>query len=235
MPHDRFQHFVHADPALRADGDGVVRWNRQHIFDLLFHVVRPRRRQIDLVDDRNNRQIVPRGEECVGHRLRFDALARVHHQQRALAGRKRARNFVRKIDVPRRVDQIQPVLVPVPRVVMQANAFRLDGDAALALQIHGVEHLRGHLALREGAGALEQAVGQRGFPVVDVCDDAEIPNVLGIHGSLCDCASSPRAIIPARAACAPQTIECATVSRARPPPSPIATLGSASSAAVSRR
>ena len=52
--------------------------------------------------------------------------------------------------------------------------MRLDGDAALALEVHRVEHLRLHLARLEGAGDLEKAVGQRRLAVVDVRDDREI-------------------------------------------------------------
>src|ERR1700690_3525688 len=85
--------------------------------------------------------------------------------------------------MPWRVDQIQSVFVAVLRVVMQADALRLDRNSALALQIHGIEHLRGHLTLREGAGQLEQTIRQRRFAVVDVCNDAEIPDVLRIHVS----------------------------------------------------
>jgi len=51
--------------------------------------------------------------------------------------------------------------------------FCFDGDAAFALEVHGVENLFGHLALREGAGHFQQAVRQRGLAVVDVRDDAE--------------------------------------------------------------
>ena len=39
-----------------------------------------------------------------------------------------------------------------------------DGDAALALQVHRVEHLLHHFALGQRAGHLEQAVRQRGLP-----------------------------------------------------------------------
>jgi hypothetical protein len=58
---------------------------------------------------------------------------------------------------------------------------RLDGDAALALQIHVVEHLRFHLAPGDSAGEFEQAVGQGGFAVVDVRDDREISDAFGVH------------------------------------------------------
>jgi len=53
---------------------------------------------------------------------------------------------------------------------VQANAFRFDGDAALALEVHGVEDLLVHFALGERAGHFEQAIGERGLAVVDVGD-----------------------------------------------------------------
>src|SRR5260370_16919645 len=66
---------------------------------------------------------------------------------------------------------------------MEANAFRLDGDAALALEVHGVKNLFVHFALRQRAGHFEQAVSERGFAVVDVRDDAEVSNELRVHFS----------------------------------------------------
>ena len=120
-------------------------------------------------------------KERIGDGLRFHALARVHDQQRAFARGKRARNFVGKIDVTGRVDQIELVFVPILRRVVKTNAFGLNGDAALALEVHRVEHLRAHLALAERAGQLEQAVGQRGLAVVNVRDDAKIADVLRVH------------------------------------------------------
>ena len=64
------------------------------------------------------------------------------------------------------------------------TALRLDRDALLALEVHRVEHLLRHLALRERAGHLEQAVGQRGLAVVDVGDDAEVADVGLVHQSV---------------------------------------------------
>ena len=61
--------------------------------------------------------------------------------------------------------------------------MRLDGDAALALQVHGVEHLLHHFALRQRAGDLQQAVGQRRLAVVDVRNDREIADKFAIHGA----------------------------------------------------
>jgi hypothetical protein len=64
---------------------------------------------------------------------------------------------------------------------VEADALGLDGDAALALQVHGIEDLGGHLALAERAGKFEQAVGQGGFAVVDVRDDAEVAYEARVH------------------------------------------------------
>ena len=62
--------------------------------------------------------------------------------------------------------------------VFEAHGLRLDGDAALALDIHAVEDLLGHLARREGAGGLDQPVGKRRFPVVDMGHDGEIADIV---------------------------------------------------------
>ncbi len=136
----------------------------------------------------------------VGHGLRLDALSGVHDEQRPFAGGETARHFIGKIHVAGSVDQVQRVIQPVFGAVVEAHRAGFDGDAALALEIHRVEHLRGHLALAERAGKLEQAIGQGGLAVVDVRDNAKIPDVLGIHGSLA-CLAAPNAaemlILPA--------------------------------------
>jgi hypothetical protein len=64
---------------------------------------------------------------------------------------------------------------------MQADAFGFDGDAALAFQIHGVEDLRVHFPFSQTAGHLNEAVGKRGFAVVNVRNDAEISLELWVH------------------------------------------------------
>ena len=97
------------------------------------------------------------------------------------AGGQRPGHLVREVDVPRRVDQVQDVLLPVLRRVVQADRVRLDGDAALALEIHRVEDLRLHLARLKGAGDLEEAVGERRLAVVDVRDDREVSDVAWFH------------------------------------------------------
>ncbi len=88
----------------------------------------------------------------IGERLRLDALAGIDHQQRALAGGERAVDLVGEVDVAGRVDQIEDVILAVAGAVFEPHRLRLDGDAALALDIHGIEHLLDHFARFEPAG-----------------------------------------------------------------------------------
>ena len=77
----------------------------------------------------------------------------------------------------RGVDQIQLVQIAIAGAVMEADGVSLDGDAPLALEIHRVEHLRRHFALRKRAGDLQHAVGQGRLAVVNVSDYREVANV----------------------------------------------------------
>jgi hypothetical protein len=61
---------------------------------------------------------------------------------------------------------------------MQANRVCLDRDAALALEIHRVEHLRFHLTGLKGPGELEEPIGEGRLSVIDMRDNGEIPDEL---------------------------------------------------------
>ncbi len=80
--------------------------------------------------------------------------------------------------MPRRVDEVQLVALTVLRVVVERDALRLDGDAALALERHGIEHLTLHLTRIEPTTELDQPIGERGLAVIDVGDDRKVANIL---------------------------------------------------------
>ncbi len=77
--------------------------------------------------------------------------------------------------------QVELVQLAVARGVMHAHGVRLDGDAALPLQVHGVEHLRLHLARRQRSRQLQQPVRQRALPMIDMGDDGKVADVLNVH------------------------------------------------------
>ena len=72
-------------------------------------------RQVDLVDDRDDLQVVLDRQVGVRERLRLEPLRGVHQQERALARLERARDLVCEVDVPRRVDQVELVTLPGAR------------------------------------------------------------------------------------------------------------------------
>ena len=138
--------------------------------------------QVDLVDDRDDLEVVLDRQIGVRQRLRLDALRRVHEQQRAFAGGERARHLVRKIDVPGRVDEVQHVLLRRRRPCSSAGP-------ACALIVIPRSRSRS-IASSTCASisrawsapvSLEEAVGERRLAVVDVGDDREITDEARIH------------------------------------------------------
>ena len=108
---DRFENFLDADAVLGAGQHGVAAVQPDHLFDLLANPLGFGGRQVDLVDDRDDLEIVVESEIGIGERLRFNALRRVDHQQRAFARLQAARDFVGEIDVPGRIDEIELIRV----------------------------------------------------------------------------------------------------------------------------
>ena len=135
-----------------------------------------RRRQVDLVEHRDDDEIVLECEVQVGEGLRLDALCRVDQKDRALACGQRSGYLVGEVHVTGGVDHVEDVMLPIIGRERQAHGLALDGDAALALDVHAVQVLGPHLTWVDDPGDLQHAVGQGRLPVVDVRDDAEIPD-----------------------------------------------------------
>ena len=155
-----------------------MRVEPDHLLDLLLDALRLGGRQIDLVKHGHDLVVGIERVIYVGERLRLDALARIDDEERPFTGRERARHLVGEIDVTGRVHQVEDVGLPILRRIGEPHGLRLDGDAALALDIHVVEDLLDHLARRQTAGRLDQTVGKRRFAMVDMGDDREIADQL---------------------------------------------------------
>ncbi len=171
------QHGVDAKPGLGRDHQGVGGVEADDVLDLLLDPVGLGRRQVDLVQDRHDLVVGLDRLVRIGQGLRLDPLARIDQQQRALARAERAADLVGEVDMARRVDEVEDVVPAVLRLVEQADGLRLDGDAALALDIHRVEHLLLHLAVGETTTGLDQPVGQGRLAMVDMSDDGEIADM----------------------------------------------------------
>ena len=112
---DRLENLADARAFLGAGENRRRGVEADDVLDLALALVRLRARQVDLVDDRDDLEVVVDGEVGVGQRLRLDALRRVDEQQRALAGGQRPGDLVAEVDVAGRVDQIQDVLLAARR------------------------------------------------------------------------------------------------------------------------
>ena len=178
---DGLQHRFDPDSVSRAGQYHVFGVDAQQIHDLARHDIDPRVGQIDLVDDRDDGEVVLQGQVQIADRLRLDALYGVHDQERAFTGREAPGNLVGKIDVSGGIDQIQRERPSVRRIVGHADRVGLDRDAPLPLQVEIIEHLGTHLQGRYGARHLQQPIRQRRFAVIDMRDDGEVANVFRRH------------------------------------------------------
>ena len=181
---DGLQDLADAGAVLGAGQQHLLARDGQRLLELAHHHLRIGGGQVDLVDDRDDHQVLRHGQVDVGQRLRLDALRGVDDQDGALAGLEGSAHLVREVDVAGRVDQVERVGLAVGGVVVEAHGAGLDGDPLLALEVHRVEHLRLHEPLVDGVGHLQQPIGERRLPVVDVRDDAEVADALrGDHGA----------------------------------------------------
>ena len=179
----RVQHRLDAVPGLGRDFHRAGRIDADDVLDLPLHPLRLGRGEVHLVEHRDDLVVVVHRLVGVGERLRLHPLSGVDDQERALACGERPAHLVGEIHVAGRVHQVDHVLRAVCAAMGEADGLRLDGDAALALELHGIEHLAGHFALLQAAAALDQPVGEGGLAVVDVGDDRDVADAREVaHG-----------------------------------------------------
>ena len=177
MLDDRVEQLGDAVAGLGADPQHVLGPDPEHLLDLRGAAIGIGGRQVELVEAGDDLEVVLEGEVAVRERLRLDALGRVDQEDHALAGGQRPRDLVAEVDVARRVDQVDDV-VPV----VEPDRLQLDRDAPLALDVHRVEVLGPHVPGVDGTAQLEEAVGERALPVVDVRHDGQVAKAAEVHG-----------------------------------------------------
>ncbi len=133
-------------------------------------------RQVDLVEDRDDREVILEGQVQVRERLGLDALRSVDKEDRTLARRQGAGDLVCEIHVTGRVNHVERVggALVCPR---HAHRLAFDRDSAFALDVHAIEVLVAHLARLDDAGQLEHTVRERRLPMIDMGDDAEVTDL----------------------------------------------------------
>jgi hypothetical protein len=110
-------------------------------------------------------------------RLWHDALHGVDQQQRCVHHSEHPLHFTAEVGVAGGVDQLDSNALEFDR-----RGLGEDGDAALALDVAGVERaVRDALVRAHGAGVAQEPVDQRGLAVVDVGDDRQVAQ--GLSGA----------------------------------------------------
>ena len=182
---DALQHRLDVNAQLGRDLGSIEGGQADDVLHLLLGLHHIGGREVDLIKHGHDLQLMLHGEVGVGQRLCLHALGRVHHQQRAFAGGERAADLIVEVHVTGGVDEVQGVGLAVVGSVEDLHGAGLDGDAALLFQLHVIQQLVGHLALRHGVTLLQQAVSQRGFAVVNMGDDGEITNLTLVKHTFC--------------------------------------------------
>ena len=91
----------------------AIRFEPDDVLDLMSYFLNPRVGQIDLVDDRNNVQIVLQSQIHISQRLSLYALNRIDHQYGSLTRCQAAGHLVGEVYVSGCVDQVQNILLAV--------------------------------------------------------------------------------------------------------------------------
>ena len=79
------------------------------------------------------------------------------------------------------INQVQIIFGAVLRLIAQAHGPGLNRNAPLLLKLHGIQKLRPAFPLANRARLGEELVGQGRFTMIDMGNNAEVPNLLDIH------------------------------------------------------
>ena len=174
--HDARKHLFNVQTRFRGNPRSILGRNADNIFDFLNCIVRIGGRKVDFVDYRQNFKPVIDRKIDVCKSLRFNSLRCVNDKHRSLTGSKCAADFVSKVNMPRSVYKVEHITFSVGMGIKHAYGGGFYRDAALALDVHGVQKLLFHVAARNGVRKLHQPVRKGGFAVINMRNDAKIPD-----------------------------------------------------------
>ena len=172
-----------AGEQVREVGQDVVGAQLQEQFEhFVDDFVRAGVGAVDLVDDHDRPQAALEGLAQDEPRLRHGPLGGVDQHQRAVGHPQHALHFAAEIGVAGRVDDVD-----LHALVGDGDVLGKDRDAALALQVVGVEDLLAdQLRFAVPPALAQHAIDQAGLAVVDVGDDGHVADIGATHtASLC--------------------------------------------------
>ena len=175
---DGFENLIHIQTSFGRDADNFILRDAQKDIEVFFYLVHHGRLQVDLIDDGNDDQVGFEREVKIGEGLGFNALGGIHDQESAFASIESTADLVVEIDMPGSIDEVKFEIFAILSGVGHANRGGFDSDALLALEIHSIEHLLGHIPIRDGTRELEHTICQGRFAMIHMGDNAKIANFI---------------------------------------------------------
>ena len=81
--------------------------------------------------------------------------------------------------MPRGIYQVQDILLTVIFVI-DLDGMAFNGNSFFYLKINIIKQMVNHFTFTDCIRHLQQAVGQGRFAMINMCDDAKIPDVLHV-------------------------------------------------------
>ena len=149
--------FLHAHSGLTGCTYNLITLAAQQFYDFVLYLFGHGTCHITFIDNGDNFEIMFDSHIQIGDGLCLHSLRCVYDKQRTFASGNGTGYLIRKIHVPRSVNQVKDILFTFV-VVLHLDSVALDGDTSLLLQIHIIKHLPvSHL---NSVGKLQQAVCQ---------------------------------------------------------------------------
>ena len=79
--------------------------------------------------------------------------------------------------MPGCINKIELIHLSILSPILEGDALGLDSDPSFTLKIHRIEHLCGHLTLREAATVLNKAIGKRRLAVINMGNNRKVSYV----------------------------------------------------------
>ncbi len=157
---DLLKDLTGTDPLFGRGQHRIMGVNADDLLNLVFDPLRLGSWQVDLVQYRKDLQVIIQRQIDIGQGLGLNPLGGIHHQQTTFTGRQRAGDLIGKVNMSRRINQIQDILITIISDVGQTNGLGLDGDTPFPFKIHFIQKLVLHLTGRQRAGILQESVSQ---------------------------------------------------------------------------
>ena len=174
---DRTEDVIDPQARLTAGPDDLLTLAAKELDDLILDLFGHSAWQVDLIDDRYDLEVMLESHIEIGNRLCLNTLSCVDDKQCAFAGSDGAGDFVGEVHVSWGINQIEYVVLAI-ELVVHLDGVALNGDPALALEIHIIEYLLLKILPRDGLCRLQQAVSQGTLPMVNMGYNAKVTYML---------------------------------------------------------